>query len=151
MFETPVRKSCNEIAEASSKAKTDCMVNLDSEDYKRIKAFLNQNILAEYSNECDARFYVKSDSSEFCFGTTLPPCLYCNDNGNSEKGMRILYLIKWKSGFYNCLDKNYLLCDELIEKYGIPVDYEYRRVEDNETDVNEVKKFAIKKVVLFSK
>ena len=91
-FETPVRKSCHEIAEASSIAKTDCVVYLDSKDFRRIKAFLNQNTLAEYSNECDARIYVKSGSSEICFGTILPTYPDSTDNSIREKEMEIIYL-----------------------------------------------------------
>ena len=56
----------------------------------------------------------------------------------------VMYMIKWKSGYYNYFDRTELIYDDAIEKYGFPDDYNYNR--QDEDDINQIKKFTLRKI-----
>lgn len=86
--------------------------------------------------------YLKVDTLERFFGNSN---FMTNINGiKYETNDYLLYFIRSKIDYYNCLDKEDLLCRKEIKKYGIPKDYKYKA-----TDRNKPKK-EINKVILVS-
>ena len=115
-FETTVRVSCRSMALEAAKVPVDTIISLHKEDFDKIKGFVENQVPTDESHGCDARIYIKSGASEVCLGSVLSCLCDINDN-NIEGAMDAIYLIKWKSGFFNCFDREELNYDETIKEY----------------------------------
>ena len=97
---------------------------IDFESFARIKAFMTNYSQINSEIECDSRLMIKLDT--ICLSLNQDTCI-CNLEGNILKSdMGIVYLIKWKSGYYNYFELDDLKTLPEIKLFGIPDDYKYK-------------------------
>ena len=100
-------------------------LRISHNDFSLIRDFLRNQKIRKDESSCDSRMYIKLDSFSVCIGDINCACnlddhlLYIN--------LKTIYLIKYKSGYYNYFSKEQLLDDKSIIKFGIPKDYKYQR------------------------
>lgn len=143
VFESNLRISCAVLAEKSEKAQTDSVIHLQQEYYDRVKNFLQKTNNTSTIDGCDSRMFIEHGKNKMCIGQNS--CLCDISESRMETDMEVLYIIKWKSGFFNCFDKDELSLDSTIEKYGFPDDYIYNEGQ-NTSDINQIKRISLRKI-----
>ena len=146
-FESTIRVYCSSISEMSAIIPVDSVVYLQKEDFNIIKDFVTTSQTIRDTVGCDSRIYVEYNRKGVCIGG-ISSCLCNLDDKRLETDIKAVYIIKWRSGYFNCFSENDLVYDETIGMFGIPVDYIHNI--ERENDENIIKKLALKKIVFFS-
>lgn len=148
IFDTNIRISCASMAKESSEIGLDSIIPIQKDYFDKMKLYIKNKQTIQNTDGCDTRIYIKNGTSELCMGGFVS-CL-CNINDNIlEEDIECTFLIKWKSGYFNCFNKNELIYDKSIEKFGIPDDYNYVENNDSPEAPNKVTKIkSIKKIAL---
>ena len=146
-FESTIRVSCSSISEMSAIIPVDSVVYLQKEDFNIIKDFVTTSQTIRDTVGCDSRIYVEYNRKGVCIGG-ISSCLCNLDDKRLETDIKAVYIIKWRSGYFNCFSENDLVYDETIGMFGIPVDYIHNI--ERENDENIIKKLALKKIVFLS-
>ena len=122
IFETSISIEREELYRRSKKREVDEIVPLDDKQYNDIRLFVVKHYDDSLNKKCDSRIIVSIDT--FMIGIPDFPDLGCISDRQDRKSRYLLYLIKWKSGFYNYLSiREELKYDELIKEFGIPNNY----------------------------
>ena len=143
-FISNISNPCSIMAEESDKKESDSIIYIPQENFDRIKHLFNKNKSIATNNGCDSRILVKYGNDVICMGTDS--CLCDINDTNIGIDLDVMYMIKWKSGYYNFIDSTELIYDDAIEKYGFPDDYNYNRQDEDE--INQIKKFTLRKIAL---
>lgn len=141
-FTSNISNPCSTMAEESDKKESDSIIYITQENFDRIKHLFNKNKSTTTKNGCDSRILVKYGNDVICMGTDS--CLCAINDTNIGIDLDVMYMIKWKSGYYNYFDRTELIYDDAIEKYGFPDDYNYNRPDKDDT--NQIKKFTLRKI-----
>lgn len=144
VFESNISVSCAELADISYDIPTDSIIYLSRDTFDRILQYVQSHNSTGDVNGCDCRIHIKSENYEMCLG--VAGCLCDLDDNHLEEDLEVIYLIKWKSGYFNCIDKNWLIYDKSIEKYGFPNDYNHHGKNNLDDDINKIEKFSIRKI-----
>lgn len=143
-IENSVRITCNMMSDYSRKLKTEDIIYLDDDDFKNIQKILILNAETRLDKECDTRLIIESDSLKMCIGNFIS-----SSDISSKINFAIdsiVYFIKCKSDYYNFKKSEYLACDNLIQKFGIPSDYVYQENEqENQWQIKMMRKIAFVK------
>ena len=142
-FISTISNPCSTMAEESDKKGTDSIIYITQDNFDRIKHIFNKNKSITTNNGCDSKILVKYGNDVICMGTDS--CLCDINDINIGIDLEVIYMIKWKSGYYNYFDRTELIYDDAIEKYGLPDDYIYDNRQD-EDDINQIKKFTLRKI-----
>ena len=113
---------------------------IDYESFAMIKAFMMNCSQINSDIECDARIMIKLDT--ICLSIDNDTCIFNLQGKLIESDMEIIYLIKWKSGYYNHFELDDLKTLPEIKLFGIPDDYKYKV-----SRLGKPKKQIIKKVL----
>lgn len=97
---------------------------IDYESFAMIKAFMMNCSQINSDIECDARIMIKLDT--ICLSIDNDTCIFNLQGKLIESDMEIVYLIKWKSGYYNYFELDDLKTLPEIKLFGIPDDYKYK-------------------------
>ncbi len=143
MFESTERVTCSSMAEETAKIPVDSIVYLQMEDFNEIKAFVTMPHVIRDTIGCDSRMYVRYNKKVVCIGN-ISSCLCDMDGNKLESNSKIVYMIKWRAGYFNCFSEHELEFDETIGMFGIPIDYTYAT--ERETDENSIKKLRLRKI-----
>lgn len=150
IFDTNIRISCASMAKESSEIGLDSIIPIRKDYFDKMKLYIKNQQPIQNTDGCDTRIYVRNGTSELCMGGFISCLCDINDN-DLEEDLECTYLIKWKSGYFNCFNKNELTNDKSIEKFGIPDDYNYDDNNDSPEDHNKVTKIkSIRKIALIS-
>ena len=121
-IETSVRLTKENIARYAEKTKIEEIIPLKDEEYEQIKNLIIACHTDSTNQKYDSRILLGIDTFQMC----LP---YYDDiishNGILYKDLKTVYLLKWKSGFYNTIPKDELKHQKLLNELGIPKDYHY--------------------------
>ena len=132
--EYPIQMDCNVLKKYKGSI-TDTF-KISHEEYASIRSFILSKNFQKGEKHCDSRLYLRVDSFEVCLGQNH--CA-CNGSGNKKiTDLRLEYLIKWKSGYYNHIEKDDLCLFDEVKLFGIPSDYMY-----NKTPLSKPKKDII--------
>ena len=120
--ETSACITIEELSRRAEKLRAEEVITIDNSEYKLIKKMILECHNDSTNQENDARIYLKLDTFEMC----LP----YSENLISKKdhaynNLRSVYLLKWRSGFYNSIRETDLKYFWLLKKYGIPQDYHF--------------------------
>jgi len=119
-IESPI--SCDDI-EKSQYSKTAKSLKISHEDFFLLNSFVKRQKMINNNSDCDARIYIKIDSSKICINENN--CVCNNTNQISDEDFEAIYILKCRSGYYNYFTKDKLVLDLGIKKFGIPKDYKY--------------------------
>lgn len=113
-------------------------ITIDHESFEEIKAFiLGTHDIVEKTYECDARMFVKFDSLKYYIGEVN--CISDSEGNMIRNNLKFVYLVKSKTGYYNCISIEDLIIKPEIQMYGIPKDYEYKTLNINKPKEQFVK------------
>ncbi len=111
---------------AFSRAKylrTDTIIRLKPNEFNKIKYALENTRKVGKENDCESKFLISMDSISVCICDFNR--VYNKNDEQLSFDLSIIYLVKWKSGFYNYISMDELMYFDEIKKYGIPPDYNY--------------------------
>lgn len=149
VYETNVKTTCKSMAKIAENLGVYETLECSAEEFDSISSFLCSITRQMPKNQtCEARMYVEWKDEGLCIGDLN--CLCDMEDYNLENLPEVLYLLRCRSGYYNCLDSMELASDALIKIYGIPSDYKYSF--DNKSFGNEIgldmNRLKIRKVAL---
>ena len=122
MGEYPIPVDCNELKKYTGVISDTFKISHD--EYASIRSSLISDNFQKEGKSCDSRLYIKVDSFGVCIGQNH--CA-CNDSGDMTSiDLRVEYLIKWNSGYYNHITREDLHLFDEIKVFGIPSDYVYK-------------------------
>lgn len=142
-FESNTRVTCLSLSESSAIHQVDSIIHLSQEHFDKIAQFIQNHETVSKNEGCDSRICVKYGSSEICIGD-ISSCLCDINDTNLHDVPEIIYIIKWKSGYFNCFNESDLNYDRTIENFGIPKDYMCKREEI--IDDNNIRKLGLRKI-----
>lgn len=147
-IETNVHISCHSMSVRTAQVETDTIILIGKDEYEKIANSVKKKQKNGKKNGCDSRIHVKVGLSEVCLGGIIS-CLCDIDENNIEEDVESIYLVKWKSGFFNYFAKEDLSYDETIMRFGLPKDY--HQINPQKEIGNEVSKIdMIRKIALIS-
>lgn len=137
-IDNSVRITCKMMSSYSHKLKTEEIIHLDDEEFKKIQYLLALNAQMMLDKECDARLIIETDSFKMCIGN------FADLSKKTEYPFEsTIYFIKSKSGYYNCKKSEELADDRHIMKFGIPLDYVYQEYRpQNQLQIKIMRKIA---------
>lgn len=118
-----VSRPCSQTFKNANAIKTDTTICLKSKYFDRIKNAIKSADVIKNEGYCNSKLFIKIDSMKICL-CDFNKAFNANDEQVSLD-VSVIYLIKWKSGFYNYIKKEYLQYFDEIKMYGIPPDYIY--------------------------
>lgn len=118
-----VSRPCSQTFKNANAIKTDTTICLKSKYFDRIKNAIKSADVIKNEGYCNSKLFIKIDSIKICL-CDFNKAFNANDEQVSLD-VSVIYLIKWKSGFYNYIKKEYLQYFDEIKMYGIPPDYVY--------------------------
>ena len=147
VYETSTSTPCKHVKKWAEKKSVSEVVAISQEDFDIIFSYLSENSnKGDTSMSCEARMYVQVSEYEMCIDDWIGCACDINDN-DIPTDEYALYLIRSLSGFYNYLDSLDLQFERLIEKYGMPSNYQDKTVKfanwDDESILDEVRKVAL--------
>ncbi len=137
--ETSIRLTKENISHQAERTEIEDVIPLDEKDFDQIKKLIITCHSDSINQKYDARIHLRID--------TFQMCLPYNDNILSQKDIiyqdfKTVYLLKWKSGFYNTIPKDELKNQNLLKKFGIPQDYHFVSYESSAPPFKLVHKVA---------
>lgn len=121
-----VAPPCSSMSAKAEKV-ADTIIAVEKDVFMKIKKAINGAKSFKRSWNCISKIYVKTDSAEICIcDANMVQSIH---NEQVYLDLYMIYLIKWKSGYYNYIEKEFLHDFEEIRKYGIPKDYKYAYTE----------------------
>lgn len=126
IYETSIAEKCRDLSEFAKSLDIFQTISLEQDTFDSIESFINRHKEKANNNYCEARIHVQMGEVEFCLGDM--DCICDIDDNDINASTWYNYLIKWKSGYYNSLDKDNLQWNPLIEYYGIPKDYVHEEI-----------------------
>lgn len=118
-----VTRPCSQTFTNAQAIQTDSIIKLKNGDFDKIKSALECAVPIKEEGICDSKMLVISDSIKICIcGFNMA---YNMKDERLSLDLPIIYLIKWKSGYYNYMTKDDLSYFYEIKKYGIPPDHKY--------------------------
>lgn len=140
--ETPIRMTKEQIAHHAEMVDLENIISLEEKEFKQIENLIKACHNDSTNQEYDARVYLKVDTFQMC----LP---YHESIISSKdivyKYLKTVYLLKWKSGFYNSMPLDELKYQLLIVNFGIPQDYHFQSCQNNAPPFKLVRKVAFVK------
>lgn len=122
-IEHSVPVSCSSISERVSDRKADTIMKIRNNDFYRIKKAIKKAVTIKQSGYCDAKMSVQVDTMKICICDFNR--VYNDKDEQVSFDLSVIYLIKYKSGYYNYFEKEDLFYFEEIKRFGIPADYKY--------------------------
>ena len=147
-FESNQRVTCLSLSESSAIHQVDSIIYLPYEYFDKIAQFIQSHETISKNEGCDSRICVEYGSSEICIGG-IGSCLCDINDTNLQDVPEIIYIIKWKSGYFSYFNESDLSYDKTIEIFGIPKDYMYKR-EENIDDNNNIRKLGLRKIAFIA-
>lgn len=141
-IESSVRITKDSIAYHAEKLGTEDIIPLKKKDFNQIKNLVIACHSDSVNQEYDSRIHLKVDTFQMC----LP--YYegiISQKDIAYKNLETVYLLKWKSGFYNTIPKNELKHQRLLNEFGIPKDYHFIRYSSSEPPFKLLRKVAFVK------
>lgn len=120
--ETPTRVTKEDLASYAGTIQVEEIISIEEHVFEQIKELIIACHSDSLNQSYDARIYLKVDTFQMC----LPYYdAMINPQDTAYKSLKTIYLLKWKSGFYNTKTKDELKLQKLIKKFGFPNDYHY--------------------------
>jgi len=120
--ETSIRMTIEELSCHAEKSRPEEVISIDDGEYELIKKMILACHKDSTNQKYDARIYLKVDTFEMC----LPYYeKVISKKDVTYKYLKSIYLLKWRSGFYNSIQESEFKYFQLLKKYGIPQDYHF--------------------------
>ena len=138
--ETPTRVTKEDIAKYAETVPVEDVIFLENKIFEQIKELIIACHCDSLNQNYDSRIHLKVDTFQMC----LPYYdAMINPQDTAYKSLKTIYLIKWKSGFYNTKTKDELKHQKLINEFGIPNDYHFLPHERTKPPFKLVRKVII--------
>ena len=128
--ETYIQVNCQTLIDdwATHTSRPDTNI-IDHNSFELIKRFMTKNHQNDTSKACNSRLLIRLDSISLCIGTDT--CVSNLKGHIINRDMRVLYLIKCISGYYNYIQVEDLKNLPEIKIFGIPKNYRFNRTPPN--------------------
>ncbi len=119
-FESSIGVTLEKISTDADKIEASEIIHLKKDEYNKIKKFIQSGI---WKNSHDSRVVVQYRSKTISISGSAD----VSHNIRNYQVDSLIYLIKWRSGYYNTIQPEEINYLTLIKLYGKPQDYKYDR------------------------